>query len=47
MLIMLPNPLMGRQFIDASMLYDSTSDDAILSPNGASCRRTSARHLRP
>jgi len=26
------NPLMGRQFIDASMLYDSTSDDAILSP---------------
>lgn len=26
------NPLMGRQFIDASMLWESTSGDAILTP---------------
>ncbi|MDP6866800.1 MAG: lamin tail domain-containing protein, partial [Candidatus Poseidoniaceae archaeon] len=26
------NPLMGRQFIDASMLWESTSNDAILAP---------------
>ena len=28
----LTNPLMGRQFIDASMLWESTSGDAILTP---------------
>ena len=28
------NPLMGRQFIDASMLWESTSNSTILAPTG-------------